>query len=104
MSVFNIHEFRQRKKRERLALEDSYNKGKKAALGYFKIAGPMGADYGVAPSGREEQSHGTTETAYPNGRRETTDPDMSQRLWDIFGKDKEAPGGAGGQYGTETIG
>lgn len=104
MSVFNIHEFRQRKKRERLALEASYAKGKKAALAHFKLADTMGADYGVAPSGREEQSHGTAEIPYPNGRRETADPDMSQWLWDIFGEGKEAPGGAGGQYGTETIG
>jgi hypothetical protein len=104
MSAFNIHEFRQRKKRERLALEASYNKGKKAALRQFKLSETMGADYGVAPRG-PTQSHGTTTVPYPNnGSHETADLDMSQRLWDLFGKGKEAPGGAGGQYGTETIG
>jgi len=103
VSVFNIHKFRQRKKRERLALEASYEKGKKAALARFKISDTMGADYGVAPSG-PEQSHGARTIPYADtGRRETADPDMSQWLWDVFGEGKEAPGNVSG-YGTETIG
>ena len=101
LQKFNIREFRQRKKRERLALEAAYDKGKKAAFARFKLAETMGADYGVAPRG-EEQSHGTAEIPY-QGRGQTTDPDMSQWLWDIFGEGREAPG-AVGEYGTETIG
>ena len=103
MSAFNIHKFRQRKKRERLALEAAYDKGKKAALHQFKLSETMGADYGVAPHS-PEQGHGTNEIPYPDGRHETADPNMSQSLWDLFGEGKEAPGGAGGQYGTETVG
>ena len=103
MSVFNIREFRQRKKRERL-LEEARAKGAAAAIAHFKLADTMGADYGVAPSG-DEQSHGTDTVTYaPSRGHENQDPNMPDWLFDLFATDRQGPGGAGGQYGTETIG
>lgn len=84
-----------------MTLVEAYRQGVRDAR--TKLAGPMGADIGVAPRG-DEQSHGTETIPYPSGRRETTDHDKIDRLWDLFGKGREAPGGTGGQYGTETIG
>ena len=92
MSVFNIHEFRQRKKRERLALEASYNKGTRDATA------KLGMEQFPSPT------HGVQKAYYPAAQRPQQDPSMPDWLFDLFGKDKEAPGGAGGQYGTETIG
>lgn len=84
-------------------IERSYRRGRAAALRALKLAGPMGADMPVAPRG-EEQSHGTRLHPYVNTGGPQQDPDMPDRLWDLFGQDNPAPGGAGGQYGSETIG
>lgn len=81
----------------------AYVHGQASALHALKLAGPMGADMPVAPRG-EEQSHGTELHPYARTGGPQQDPDMPDWLWDIFGQDNLAPGGAGGQYGAETIG
>lgn len=86
-----------------------------AALARFKLAGPAGADYGVAPRG-PELSHGTALNAYPplaTGNVPAGNPyDAAARakaegatdlLWNLSEYDRLAPGGAG-DYGQETIG
>lgn len=83
----------------------AHQAGRDAALRRFKIAGPMGADYGVAPRG-DEQSHGSADTAY--APRAPTDPSqpptsMSDWLWAMSEHDRLAPGAAS-EYGSETIG
>lgn len=87
-----------------MRLVAAYRAGRTAALDVSKTAGTLGADYGVAPRG-EETSHGSSAIPYPERRNDDgTDPDMSQWLWDMFGRDKEAPGSTDGQYGAETVG
>ncbi len=92
--------------------------GVKAALERFKVAlplsgAPMGADYGVAPSG-PEVSHGTDRRPYlgkhpnpplnaPDYNNRARAEDASNRLWDISEYDKLAPGYAGA-WGQEVIG
>lgn len=91
MSDFNIHEFRQRKKRERLALEASYKKGARDAAAKF------GAEAMPSPA------HGVEKAVYPAVDRPQQDPNMPDWLFDIFADGKEAPDNVSG-YGTETIG
>lgn len=84
-------------------IKRAYDHGRRAALRALKLAGPMGADMPVAPRG-EEQSHGTELHPYARTGGPQQDPDMSDWLWNLLGQDNPAPGGAGGQYGSETIG
>lgn len=84
MSVFNIHEFRQRKKRERL-LQEARAKG--AADAWRKFAGPL------APS------HGTERHYYPAGAGQQQDPDMPDWLWNLVSDPEQMSGG-----GEEVIG
>lgn len=84
MSVFNIHEFRQRKKRERL-LQEARAKG--AADAWRKFAGPLGL------------THGTERNYYPAVNREQQDPDMPDWLWNLVSDPEQTSGG-----GEEVIG
>lgn len=84
MSVFNIHEFRQRKKRERL-LQEARAKG--AADAWQKFAGPLG------------RAHGTERNYYPASGREQQDPDMPDWLWNLISDPEQTSGG-----GEEVIG
>lgn len=118
--IFNIHEFRQRKKRERLenerrergTLKAAYDQGARAALERLKLAGPAGADIAVQPKG-DEWSHGTERVQY--AQRDGQDPngmptsewraDMPDWLWENFTSyDHMAPGRADGSFGQEVIG
>lgn len=90
MSDFNIHEFRQRKKRERL-LQEARAKGARDAAAKF------GAEVMPAPA------HGVEKVVYPAVDRPQQDPNMPDWLFAIFGEGKEAPDNVSG-YGTETIG
>lgn len=82
-------------------LKQAYLSGARGA--YMKYANPMGADYGVRPKG-PEVSHGTELIPYNKTEHAQKAPWMSDQLWDIFGKNKEAPGRASGEYGAEVIG
>lgn len=84
MSVFNIYEFRQRKKRERL-LQEARAKG--AADAWRKFAGPL------APA------HGTARHDYPATDRPQQSPDMPDRLWNLVSDPEQLSGG-----GEEVIG
>ncbi len=97
-------------------LQNAYNSGVQAALARFKLAGTLGADYGVGPKGTE-MSHGTDRFMYPpqaganpapgepfDPRQRLRAEDQSDFLWNISEYDRLAPGGAGGQYGQEVIG
>jgi hypothetical protein len=96
--------------------------GAKAALRRMKIAGPMGADHGVMPSG-QEVSHGTDRTQY--ARKDQASPvDNTQGVTDhgnpswwrdlmpewlldtftSYEKSDTAPGQSDGGYGEEVIG
>lgn len=112
--IFNIHEFRQRKKRERLegerrasgTLKAAYDQGARAALATLKLAGPMGAEPGVQPKG-PEQSHGTARVQYPAQQDGTSAAraSMPDWLWDNFTTyDRMAPGRSDGTFGQEVIG
>ena len=112
--IFNIHEFRQRKKRERLekerrargTLKAAYAQGARAALATLKLGGAMGAEPGVQPKG-PEQSHGTESVAYPAQQAGTSAAraNMPDWLWDNFTTyDQMAPGRADGTFGQEVIG
>ena len=98
-----------------MTLRTAYNSGVKAALQRFKVAGPLGADYGVMPQG-EALSHGTALNA--NAPRSDSNPapgeafddaarmkaeGTSDLLWNLSEYDKLAAGGAGGQYGQEEV-
>ncbi len=97
--------------RQRFGLRAAFERGKLAALARFKLAGPMGADPGVMPSG-DEQSHGTERTQYaprngnePNATSVSVDrANMPDWLLDLFTTyDHIAPGGAS-DFGQEVIG
>lgn len=62
----------------------------------------MGADVPVQPTGSHEYSHGSRAMPYATGDSAKEDG-MSSWLWDMFGKDKEAPGMVEG-FGSEPIG
>lgn len=92
-------------------IKQAHKAGQLAALARFKLAGPMGADPGVMPSG-DEQSHGTERTQYakrdgaePNATPTSADQaDMPDWLLDLFTTyDHIAPGGAS-DFGQEVIG
>lgn len=63
----------------------------------------MGADYGVRPRG-PEVSHGTLLQPYADNGAPTQRPVPVDRVWELFGKNREGPGTASGEYGHETIG
>jgi hypothetical protein len=90
-----------------MSLVREFRQGAKSALVKFKLAGPMGADIGVAPRGGE-QSHGTERLQYPArspaSNPDGQDPDMSSWLWDVSDVDRLAPGNADGSFGQEVIG
>lgn len=92
-------------------IKQAFAAGHRAALERFKLAGPMGADSGVMPSG-DEQSHGTERTQY--AKREGNEPNATSTsaeranapdwLLDLFTTyDHIAPGGAS-SFGQEVIG
>lgn len=95
-------------------LKSAYNQGVHAALTRFKLAGTLGAE---PPPGSVE-THGTAfqlpynprtssnpEAGEPyNEAAQTNTEDRTDKLWNISDIDHIAPGGAGGQYGTEVIG
>lgn len=89
-------------------LKSAYNRGVQAALARHKLAGVLGADYGVAPSG-PEVSHGTDRRQYapitklPDPTAEERTLDRAHRLWDISEYDRLAPGMTGA-WGQEVIG
>lgn len=91
-----------------MTVRTAYNRGVQAALVRFKMAGPLGADYGVAPSG-PEVSHGTDRRQYapvtslPDQGAEERTEDRAHRLWDLSEYDRLAPGMAG-NWGQEVIG
>jgi len=98
--------------RQRFGLHEAFKRGKQAALERFKLAGPMGADPGVMPSG-DEQSHGTDRVQY--AKREGNEPNATSTsveranapdwLLDLFTTyDHIAPGRADGSFGQEVIG
>lgn len=84
-----------------------YNYGVKAAMARFKLAGPMGADVGVAPRG-PEFSHGTALNQYPlassNVAGQMRADNATDSLWNLSEYDRLAPGTSGSSYGQETIG
>lgn len=97
------------------SLTTAYRLGAAAARSRFKVAGSLGAEYGVAPSG-PEVSHGTA--LYPNQPRVSSntelegahDPAARARaegatdwLWNLSTYDRMSPGSDSG-YGQETIG
>jgi hypothetical protein len=97
------------------ALSTAYHRGVSAAKVRFKVGGPMGADFGVAPSG-PELSHGTM--LHPNLPRATSNPELggaydpaararaegaTDSLWNLTEYERMAPGNVSG-FGTETIG
>lgn len=93
-------------------LKRAHNHGVQTALARFKLAGPMGADPGVMPSG-DEQSHGTDRVQY--AKREGNEPNATSTsvehanapnwLLDLFTTyDHMAPGRADGSFGQEVIG
>jgi hypothetical protein len=87
-------------------LKTAHNSGIQKALAYFKLAGPMGADVGVQPTG-DEWSHGTARTQYPAQREGTSEmrANLPDWLWDTFTTyDNPAPGRADGTFGQEVIG
>lgn len=90
-----------------MSLVRACKRGAQSALARFKLAGPMGANVGVAPRG-DEQSHGTTRVQYPirtpGSDPDGQDPDMSSWLWDVSDIDRLAPGRADGSFGQEVIG
>lgn len=97
------------------ALSTAFHRGVSAAKARFKVAGPMGADYGVGPSG-PEVSHGTA--LNPNLPLATSNPELggaydpsararaegaTDQLFNLSEYDRMAPGNVSG-FGTETIG
>jgi hypothetical protein len=96
-------------------LATAHRRGVTDALARFKVAGPMGAEYGVGPPG-SEVSHGTM--LLPNQPRSSSnsvpggayDPATRLRaegstdaLFNISEYDRQAPGNVSG-YGQEVIG
>lgn len=90
-------------------LKTAHDRGARAALVFFKIAGPMGADIAVQPRG-PEVSHGTEAIQYarrdagPLAPASAARADMPDWLWNLSSYDRQAPGRADGSYGQETIG
>lgn len=87
-------------------ITNAHARGRLEALRRFKLAGPMGADVGVAPRG-DEQSHGTEAVPYTPKNPSAPDgqvPSMPDWLWQLSEYDSLAPGRADGTFGEEVIG
>jgi hypothetical protein len=95
-------------------LKETYRLGSSAACRFLKLAGPMGADHGVMPTG-DGPTHGTE--LIPYAKRDSINDgnkaslagsaisNLPSWLWDNFTTyDKIAPGRSDGTYGQEVIG